>query len=105
MSSPIISKKIDAKNYVWSSANNQYAILEQETLEIIIGLSKGIALDVLTSKLAAKNKISKQEILPLLKDLKTQFFSENQDSKYQSNEVFKSVKIPDTFKHFIALVF
>ncbi|MDG1040485.1 MAG: hypothetical protein P8H13_01355 [Polaribacter sp.] len=98
MSSPIISKKIDAKNYVWSSANNQYAILEQETLEIIIGLSKGIALDVLTSKLAAKNKISKQEILPLLKDLKTQFFSENQDSKYQSNEVFKSVKIPDTFK-------
>jgi hypothetical protein len=98
MNTTIISKEIDAKSYVWSGLNNQYAVLEKEIAQLITALSKGDSLSTLASTFASKNLVSKAEVLPLLQKLKEQFLEENKEVERFKNKEAYLTTIPANFE-------
>jgi len=98
MSSPLLTKTIEDKRYLWLEGTNQYVVLEHEAFSVVEKLNKGVLLKTIATDLETTLSVPFETALKFVKELEERVLNSSITVQENSINELSKVTIPDNFK-------
>jgi hypothetical protein len=98
MSSPLLTKTIENKRYLWLEGTNQYVVLEHEAFNVVEKLIKGVLPKTIATDLETTLSVPFKAALKFVKELEERFLKSPTRGQEKSINDLSKVTIPDNFK-------
>ena len=98
MSSPLLTKTIEDKRYLWLEGTNQYVVLEHETFTVLEKLIKGVLPKTIATDLETTLSVPFKAALKFVKELEERFLKSPTRGQEKSINDLSKVTIPSNFK-------
>ena len=98
MSSPLLTKTIEDKRYLWLEGTNQYVVLEHEAFTVVNKLINGVLTKTIAIHLETTLSVPFEEALKFVKELEERVLNSSITVQEKSIIELSKVIIPDNFK-------
>lgn len=98
MSSPLLTKRIEDKRYLWLEGTNQYVVLEHEAFTVLEKLIKGVLPKTIATDLETTLSVPFKAALKFVKELEERFLKSPTRGQEKSINDLSKVTIPSNFE-------
>ncbi len=98
MCSPLLTKRIEDKSYLWLEGTNQYVVLEHEALTVVEKLIKGVLPKTIALHLETTLEVPFEAALKFVKELENQFIKPSSGIQDKSINDLSKATIPSNFE-------
>ena len=98
MSSPLLTKTIENKRYLWLEGTNQYVVLEHEAFTVLEKLIRGVLAKTIATDLETTLSVPFNAALNFVIELEERFLKPPTRGQEKSINDLSKVTIPDNFK-------